>query len=589
MKNKLIYLAVISLSLSVLSAAPSEINYQGVLTDQQGNPVNGVRAMQIKLYDAPTGGNVTYQQNIGNVTVADGIYSFKFGASGNGVASALNGNDHLALIVDSVEQPARTKILAVPYALKAKESEDTQQLLANLTTLTSSHNALSANLTSISAMVQSVAAVQAEFKVISAYGEMNFGNMRPSLSMSRTLTVRNSGVFNLNISGVTYPTGFSGTWSGGAVIPPGQSAELIVTFSPSVVQNYSGNITINSDATSGSGIVAVSGSGAYVDVVTTLARSWTEESFYGPEGVAVDGSGNVYVADTNTNKIRKISPTEVVTTLAGGGGSGWNWSGSEDGAGTAASFNSPKGVAVDSSGNVYVADTGNHKIRKITSAGVVTTIAGTGTQGSTDGTGTAASFNSPKGVAVDSTGNVYVADSGNHKIRKITSAGVVATLAGMGTQGSSDGTGTSASFWGPVGVAIDSGGNIYVAEEFNSKIRKITAAGVVTTLAGSGSFASVNGAGNVASFWFPTGVSVDSSGNVYVADAGSNKIRKITAAGVVSTLAGNPLNGNWSGSEDGAVTAASFDQPKGVAVDSSGNVYVADSGNNRIRKITIGN
>jgi len=120
MKNKLIYLAAISLSLSVLLAAPSEINYQGVLTDHQGNPVNGVRAMQIKLYDAPTGGNMSYQENIGNVTVTDGIYSFKFGASGNGIASALNGNDHLALVVDSVEQSTRTKILAVPYALKAE-------------------------------------------------------------------------------------------------------------------------------------------------------------------------------------------------------------------------------------------------------------------------------------------------------------------------------------------------------------------------------------------------------------------------------------------------------------------------------------
>jgi hypothetical protein len=134
MKNKLIYLAAISLSISVLSAAPSEINYQGVLTDQQGNPVNGLRAMQIKLYDAPTGGNMTYQETIGNVTVADGIYSFKFGASGNGIASALNGNDHLALVVDSVEQPTRTKILAVPYALKAKESEDVQELRETLRT-----------------------------------------------------------------------------------------------------------------------------------------------------------------------------------------------------------------------------------------------------------------------------------------------------------------------------------------------------------------------------------------------------------------------------------------------------------------------
>jgi hypothetical protein len=133
-KFKLILgLVCFCISYSPLIAAPSEINYQGVLTDQQGNPVNGVRAMQIKLYDAPTGGNVTYQQNIGNVTVTDGIYSFKFGASGNGIASALNGNDHLALVVDSVEQPIRTKILAVPYALKASESADVQELRELLT------------------------------------------------------------------------------------------------------------------------------------------------------------------------------------------------------------------------------------------------------------------------------------------------------------------------------------------------------------------------------------------------------------------------------------------------------------------------
>jgi hypothetical protein len=149
MKNKLIYLAVISLSISVLWATPSEINYQGVLTDQQGNPVNGVRAMQIKLYDAPTGGNMTYQENIGNVTVADGIYSFKFGASGNGIASALNGNDHLALVVDSVEQPTRTKILAVPYALKAKESKDVQVLSGQIANI-------SGNLTDLRGIVQGI-------------------------------------------------------------------------------------------------------------------------------------------------------------------------------------------------------------------------------------------------------------------------------------------------------------------------------------------------------------------------------------------------------------------------------------------------
>ena len=369
MKHLFKILALLA-TLSTALAAPSEINYQGVLTDQQGNPVNGVRAMQIKLYDAPTGGNMTYQENIGNVTVADGIYSFKFGASGNGIASALNGNDHLALLVDSEEQPTRTKILAGPYALKAKESEDVSDLKNLLFTL-------------------------------------------------------------------------------------------------GVLANYSTSCT--------------------------------------------------------------------VTTLAGSGDYG-----SVDGTGTAASFNSPYGVAVDSSGNVYVADSGNHKIRKITSAGVVTTLAGTGERGSVDGTGTAASFDLPWGVAVDSSGNVYVADVRNHKIRKITPTGVVTTFAGTGELGSVDGMGTAANFNYPRGVAVDSSGNVYVADTYNYNIRKISSSGVVSTLAGgrgyndnsllqqTGIYGALDGKGVLASFGIPFGVAVDTSSNVYVADYGNQKIRKIT-------------------------------------------------------------
>jgi sugar lactone lactonase YvrE len=184
-------------------------------------------------------------------------------------------------------------------------------------------------------------------------------------------------------------------------------------------------------------------------------------------------------------------------------------------------------VAVDSSGNVYVADYGNNMIRKITSAGVVTTLAGSSTtSGSADGTGTAASFNNPMGVAVDSSGNVYVAD-GNNMIRKITSAGVVTTLAGTIAGGSANGTGTAASFNNPTGVAVDSSGNVYVADCSNFMIREITSAGVVTTLAGSTTYGSANGTGTAARFYNPNGVAVDSSGNVYVADYDNNMIRKI--------------------------------------------------------------
>src|SRR6202043_3983058 len=229
--------------------------------------------------------------------------------------------------------------------------------------------------------------------------------------------------------------------------------------------------------------------------------------------------------------------TGVVSTLAGLAGS----AGSADGSGSAARFRSPRGVTVDSAGTVYVADTDNHTIRKITPTGGVSTLAGlAGISGSVDGTGNTARFNFPNDIAVDSGGNLYVSDAFNNTIRKITPAGVASTLAGLaGNAGSADGTGGAARFNFPDGVAVDSTGNVYVADTNNSTIRKITPAGVVTTLAGSaGNAAYVDGAGSAARFNFPSGAAVDNTGNVYVADTGNNIIRKITPAGLVTLLAG---------------------------------------------------
>ena len=248
----------------------------------------------------------------------------------------------------------------------------------------------------------------------------------------------------------------------------------------------------------------------------------------------------------------------------------------------------PAGVSTPTSGAFALSSFLNQYPSIQPSAGVVTTLAGTaGSNGSTDATGSAARFYSPRGVAVDSSGNVYVADNGNNTIRKITAAGVVTTLAGSPpptAAGSTDATGSAARFYLPYDVAVDSSGNVYVADNSNRTIRKITAAGVVTTLAGlAGSNGSTDATGSAARFYYPSGVDVDSSGNVYVADNGNFTIRKITAAGVVTTLAGTAGS---NGSTDATGSAARFYVPLGVALDSSGNVYVGDSGNFTIRKIT---
>ncbi len=305
--------------------------------------------------------------------------------------------------------------------------------------------------------------------------------------------------------------------------------------------------------------------------------------FFFPQGIGIDSSNNLYVAESFPYTIRKITSAAVVTTFAGTAGS----SGSADGTGAVARFNSPQSVTVDSSNNLYVSDSNNNTIRKITSAAAVTTFAGTaGSIGSLDGTGAAARFNNPTGIKVDSSGNVYVSDSTNNTIRKITSAGVVTTFTGYPGVGSIDGTGAAARFNGPIGIAADSSSNLFIADSFNNTIRKITAAGVVTTFAGTaGISGTTNATGSAARFANPSAIAIDGSNNLYVADTSNASIRKITSAGVVTTFAGTS---GFSGSADGTGAAARFLFPYGIAIDSSSNLYVADTANNTIRKITTG-
>jgi uncharacterized repeat protein (TIGR03803 family) len=310
--------------------------------------------------------------------------------------------------------------------------------------------------------------------------------------------------------------------------------------------------------------------------------------FSGPADIAVDAAGNAYVADANNDTVRKVTPAGTVATVAGYTGT----SGSADGTGTAARFNHPSGVAVDAGGNIYVADTDNDTVRKIVAGGMVTTVAGqAGSSGSADGTGSAARFNGPSGLAVDAAGNLYVADTLNHTVRKITPAGVVSTVAGAaGVAGSVDGTGTAARFYGLQGMTLDGTGGLCLADTNNSTVRRIDlSSGAVTTLAGmAGINGSVDAPGSMARFYYPSAVAADGSGNLFVTDTDNNTLRMISASGLVSTVAGKAAyHGNApddpGGSSDGVGDAARFFHPSGIAVDGAGNLLIADTNNQTIR------
>ena len=342
-------------------------------------------------------------------------------------------------------------------------------------------------------------------------------------------------------------------------------------------------------------------------VVTTIAGSTTSGStdatgtsarFYYPQGITTDGT-NLFVADSYNHTIRKIAPSTSTGTLMGGSVQGTSLnltstnaavttfagsttSGSTDGTGTSASFYYPAGITTDGT-NLYVADRMNHTIRKIViSTGVVTTIAGSTTSGSTDATGTSARFYYPYGITTDGT-NLFVADTYNYTIRKIViSTGVVTTIAGSAlSSGSTDATGTSARFYNPRGITTD-GTNLFVADYGNYTIRKIViSTGVVTTIAGSTTSGSTDATGTSARFYYPFGITTDGT-NLYIAEQNNHTIRKIViSTGVVTTIAGSA---GLTGSTDATGTSARFNYPQGISTDGT-NLYVADHWNHAIRKI----
>ena len=322
---------------------------------------------------------------------------------------------------------------------------------------------------------------------------------------------------------------------------------------------------------------------ASASVVTTLVASGA--GLANPQAITSDIAGNIYVADANNNKIRKVTPAGVMTTLAGSGAAGF-----ANGTGAAAQFSAPDGLVYDGAGNLYVADAGNNRIRKIVIAtGVVTTFAGTGASSPiTNATALTSTFNGPAGISLDPAGDMFVADQGNNLIREISASGTVTTLAGSGSDGSENGIGVLASFNSPNDLVADGSGNVYVADYLNSLVRKIVVSTqTVTTLAGSGVASWLDGTGNVAEFNRLASLTIDAAGNLIIADLSNYRIRLVTTAGVVYTIAGT-----GAGAEtDGIGTAAAFNNTGGIHSDKLGNCYIVDyptTSTGTVRKMVVG-
>jgi uncharacterized protein (TIGR03437 family) len=402
---------------------------------------------------------------------------------------------------------------------------------------------------------------------------------------------------------------------GNSVGDGGPATAALLNYPQGVAVDASGNLFI-ADATrirkvSSSGIITTS-AGNGVSGFSGDGGPATSGSVSYPQGVAVDASGNLLIADTGNERIREVSAGGIITTVVGNGEFGF----SGDGGPAVSASLLPNGVAVDASGNLYIVDVSNYRVRKISPGGIITTVAGNGTPGlSGDGgpaTSASLSLNSsflasglvplgvaPCGVAVDASGNLFIADTNNNVVRKVSASGIITTVAGNGVFGlggfggpatGDGGPATAASLGKPSGVAVDASGNLFIAETASNRIRKVSPSGIITTAAGNGyfGFAGDGGPAPSASLDLPTGVAVDGSGNLFIAEYGNERIRKVSSSGIMTTVAGNgtsSFSGGFSG-DGGPATSASLNVPTGVAVDPSGNLFIADQSNNRIRKVS---
>ncbi len=337
---------------------------------------------------------------------------------------------------------------------------------------------------------------------------------------------------------------------------------------------------------------------SYAQIITTIAGTGasgysgdggqaTSAKFALLNGLTFDAAGNLYIVDGQYSCVRKVNTAGIISTFVGNGTSGYSGDG---GQATAAELSDPTLLAFDAIGNLYIADRANGLIRKITTAGVISTVAGNGTLGYSGDGGQAilAELNAPTGIAIDVFGNLYIADDQNSRIRKVNTAGIITTIAGNGTMGFSGdgGQATAAELSDPWGIIFDAAGNLYITDAGTSVIRKVNTAGIISTVAGNGTigFSGDGGQATATELNQPVGIILDASGNLYFADNQNSRIRMINTSGIISTIVGNGTAG-YSG-DGGQATSAKINRPWGITFDAVGNLYIADEGNNVVRKVT---
>jgi sugar lactone lactonase YvrE len=326
----------------------------------------------------------------------------------------------------------------------------------------------------------------------------------------------------------------------------------------------------------GNGTAAYSGDGGQA-TNASLNVAWV---------VSFDAQGNMFIADNENNCVRKVNTNGIISTFAGNGTAG---STGDGGQATAAELNVPEGIAFDAIGNVYINESMGNVIRKVNTAGIITTIAGINSGGFSGdgGQATVAELNGPFEAITDAAGNLYIADAANQRIRKINTSGVISTIAGGGSNGGDGGQATDAALANPIGIAFDAVGNLYIGESGRNRVRKVNTLGIISTFAGIGgnpSSGGNGGAATLAGLYNPKGIAFDAVGNVYIADGGNNQIRMVNTNGIISTVVGSEPIG-YSG-DGGLATNALLNSPAGITFDAVGNLFIADGGNSVIRKVT---